>query len=80
MSLSVATTGFGLSRKTRFHFGATVVFDAEAGEGHGPEGGRGVARVPDDQIEIVVEAAEECPGECIMIEAYSAEAIANRGA
>jgi ferredoxin len=61
-------------------FGKTIIFDDEEGDGHGPEGSRGVARVPDDQIAEVVEAAEECPGECIMIEPYSAEIMAQRGA
>ena len=40
---------------------------------------RGVARVPDDQIDTVVEAAEECPGECIMIEPYDEAIVADRG-
>jgi hypothetical protein len=35
--------------------------------------------VPDALIDDVIEAAEECPGECIMIEPYSETAIANRG-
>ena len=61
------------------HFGADLFFDAEDAPGHGPEGARGVARVPDALIDDVIEAAEECPGECIMIEPYSETAIANRG-
>ena len=32
------------------------------------EGADGVATVPKGQEEAVVESAEECPGECIMIE------------
>lgn len=28
----------------------------------------GMANVPDDYVEVTVEAAEECPGECIFIE------------
>lgn len=51
-------------------FGRRLIFDGEEGEGHGPEGAEGLARVPDDQIDIVIEAAEECPGECIMIEVH----------
>jgi ferredoxin len=27
-----------------------------------------MARIPDGQLEAVIEAAEECPGECIFIE------------
>jgi len=72
--------GLWVVKEESAHFGATIVFDAEEAEGHGPEGAQGVARVPDKLIDLVVEAAEECPGECIMIEPYSAEAIANRGA
>ena len=60
-------------------FGKTIIFDAEDGDGHGPDGARGVARVPDDQVDTVVEAAEECPGECIMIEPYDAAIMADRG-
>lgn len=30
--------------------------------------GRGLADVPDHLIDAVIEAAEECPGECIFIE------------
>ncbi|MGA7097116.1 MAG: ferredoxin [Acidimicrobiia bacterium] len=38
-----------------------------ASEGN-PEGSAGVAVVPTGQDDITVEAAEECPGECIFIE------------
>ena len=61
-------------------FGKSILFDAGEGDGHGPDGARCVAMVPDDQIETVVEAAEECPGECIMIEPYDATLMAERGA
>ena len=71
--------GLWVVKEEASNFGATIVFDAGTGPGHGPEGAQGLARVPDDQIDIVVEAAEDCPGECIMIEPYSADAIANRG-
>jgi ferredoxin len=33
-----------------------------------PEGARGLAVIPEGQLELVVEAAEECPGECIFLE------------
>jgi ferredoxin len=72
--------GLWVVKEEAAHFGSTIVFDGEEGPGHGPEGSRGVARVPDALIQDTVEAAEECPGECIMIEPYSAEDIANRGA
>jgi ferredoxin len=52
---------------------------AKIGDGHGPEGSRGVARVPDSEIEVTIEAAEECPGECIMLEPYDQGAIDDRG-
>jgi ferredoxin len=28
----------------------------------------GLARIPDSRLEEVIDAAEECPGECIFIE------------
>jgi len=49
-------------------FGKRIVFDGGEGDGHGPEGVQGLARVPEDQLDIVVEAAEECPGQCIFLE------------
>lgn len=33
-----------------------------------PQGAGGLAAFPDDQMDAVVESAEECPGECIFIE------------
>ena len=33
------------------------------------KGAEGLAAVPDDRLEEVVDAAEECPGDCIFIEA-----------
>jgi len=71
--------GLWVVKEEASHFGASIVFDARDSEGHGPEGAKGVARVPDSLIEAVVEAAEECPGECIMIEPFSAEIMAARG-
>ena len=50
------------------HFDRLVVFDGLSGEGHGPEGSQGKARVPEALLELVLEAAEECPGECIFVE------------
>ena len=38
-----------------------------ATEGH-PEGAQGVAAVPAGREDLTVEAAEECPGECIFVE------------
>ena len=33
-----------------------------------PQGAEGLAGFPDNQLDSVIEAAEECPGECIFIE------------
>ena len=41
------------------------VFSKENGN---VEGAEGVAAVPKGQEDAVIESAEECPGECIMIE------------
>lgn len=49
-------------------FGETVVFDGKSLPGHGPEGLAGQARIPSPLLELVVEAAEECPAECIFVE------------
>ena len=66
--------GLWVVKEEASHFGTTIVFDGE----EAPDGARGVARVPDSQIDIVVESAEECPGECIMIEPFDAEVFAKR--
>lgn len=42
-------------------FGQTTVFDGD----RVPDGPQGAARVPDELVELALEAAEECPGECI---------------
>jgi ferredoxin len=34
-----------------------------------PGGAAGLANFPDGQLDAVIESAEECPGECIYIEA-----------
>ena len=68
--------GYEVVKEEEEYFGRTVVFDGADGEGHGPEGARGLARVPDSLIDDVIESAEECPGECIMIEPYREEAVA----
>jgi len=51
------------------HFGKTVIFDGRAEPGHGPDGTEGTARVPRELHGLVNEAAEECPAECIFLEA-----------
>jgi ferredoxin len=49
-------------------FGATTVFDGANAPGHGPSGAVGVARVPDELADWVMDAAEQCPAECIYLE------------
>lgn len=71
--------GLWVVKEEAAHFGTRVVFDGATGDGHGPDMGRGVARIPDALIETAIEAAEECPGECIMIEPYDQDAIDPRG-
>jgi ferredoxin len=46
------------------NFGTEKKFDGAAN----PAGAAGMARIPDGGLERVIEAAEECPGECIFIE------------
>ncbi|HEX2404114.1 MAG TPA: ferredoxin [Acidimicrobiia bacterium] len=50
------------------HFGSAVIFDGLTGDGHGPDGFQGQARVPEHLVDLVFEAAEECPAECIFVE------------
>jgi ferredoxin len=71
--------GLWVVKEEASHFGTTIVFDGADGPGHGPDSGRGVARIPDSLIDLAVDAAEECPGECIMIEPFDQTAISNRG-
>ena len=44
--------------------GAKIFAASEGNE----EGAKGLAVIPDGQLDLVVESAEECPGECIFIE------------
>ncbi len=67
--------GLWVVKEEAKHFGSTIVFDGTAA----PDGGKGVARIPDSLIDSAVEAAEECPGECIMIEPFDQAAIDGRG-
>ena len=48
-------------------FGAEVVFDGGRGPTRGPDGPDGVARVATGMEDLVLEAAEACPGECIYV-------------
>ena len=47
------------------NFGELKIFSAIDGN---DQGAGGLARVPKGQEELVLEAAEECPGECIFVE------------
>ena len=67
--------GLWVVREAEAHFGKTIVFDGN----DGPDGPKGLARIPDDILDAAVEAAEECPGECIMIEHFDQAAIDARG-
>lgn len=51
------------------HFGQNIIFDGQTGNGHGPDGSAGTARVPGELSDLVIEAADECPAECIYLEA-----------
>lgn len=50
------------------HFNQTMLFDGTEGSGHGPNGFDGRARIPESLLDLVIDAAEECPGECIFVE------------
>ncbi len=56
--------GLNYLKETADNFGAEKLFDGS----NNPAGAEGMARIPDGNIEAVIEAAEECPGECIFIE------------
>ncbi len=62
------STGLWVVKEMAKNFGEDIVFDGREGPGHGPLDGKGLARIPDGQLDITVEAAEECPGECIFVE------------
>ena len=63
--------GLWIVKEEAKYFDRTVIFDGE----QAPDGPRGMARIPDALIQDTLESAEECPGECIMIEPYNAEAL-----
>jgi ferredoxin len=46
------------------NFGTEKLFDGVAN----PGGAEGMAQFPEGLLEAVIDAAEECPGECIFIE------------
>ena len=67
--------GLWVVKETAANFGADIVFDGN----QGPDNAKGVARIPDADTDDVVEAATECPGECIMIEPFEEATFAARG-
>jgi ferredoxin len=52
-------------KESKDNYGEEKLFDGT----NNPAGAEGMARVPDALIESVIESAEECPGECIFLEA-----------
>ena len=62
------TDGTWAVKEDQAHFGATTIFDGSGNPGTGPDGVAGRARVPEALVDLVVEAAEECPAECIFVE------------
>ena len=48
-----------------------IVFNGGNGPGEGPSGQDGMARIPAELHDVVLDAIDECPGECIYIEAVS---------
>lgn len=60
--------GLAYVKEPKEHFpelSADKKFNEQLGQGGTANG---VARIPDPLLEDVIEAAEECPGECIFIE------------
>jgi ferredoxin len=51
-------------KESAANFGTESRFDGKSN----PAGSTGMARIPDKSLDSVIEAAEECPGECIFIE------------
>lgn len=65
--------GLWVVKEEAKYFGRTVIFNGV----DAPDGPRGLARVPDSLIDDVIESAEECPGECIMLEPYQESLVFN---
>jgi ferredoxin len=57
--------GLAYVKEDASQFGETKLYHPDKGN---PSGAEGMARIPEGLVESVVEAAEECPGECIFIE------------
>lgn len=61
---------WGVAEKAPY-FEIPVLFNGGNGSGQGPAGHAGKARVPAELIDDVVDAVDECPGECIYLEPVS---------
>ena len=66
--------GLWVVKEVTKYWGEDIIFDGV----DAPDMARGVARVPMEILDEVIEAAEECPGECIMIEPFSQDAFDKR--
>jgi ferredoxin len=64
-SFGMGDDGLAYVKEDEKHFGVTQVFGTNEDD---PTGRGREARVADGQEDGVIEAAEECPGECIYIE------------
>ncbi|MGI9649262.1 MAG: ferredoxin [Acidimicrobiia bacterium] len=60
--------GLWVVKEDARHWTPGVLFDGGTGPGHGAAGASGQARVPAQLVDVALEAAEECPGECIFVE------------
>jgi ferredoxin len=64
-SFEMADDSLAHVREDSQYFGVSRVFGVNEDDATGPADS---ARVPEDQQEAVIEAAEQCPGECIFVE------------
>ena len=56
--------GLWVVKEDARYFGVDKIFDGN----QAPDGAEGRARVPDELMEAVIDAAEQCPGECVYLE------------
>lgn len=64
---TILDDGLAYVIETERNFGKDIVFNGPPGS-ENPGMAAGLARIPMGQLDIVIESAEECPGECIFIE------------
>ena len=60
--------GLWVVKEDARHWGESTLFDGGTDPGHGPDGQAGTARVPASLVDVALEAAAECPGECISVD------------